>query len=115
MQASLHKAFRHGRTISGCRGSLGYHTLEASPKQPMVTKEDSVGILCQHISLVALGIGSQPEGLRPLWTALAPTSTVAMLAYLTPALAREAVGMRSQADLRVWVVLRRCLWILFAA
>ena len=37
---------------------------------------------------------------RPPWTALAPTLAMAMLAYIIPALAREAVWMCSQALLR---------------
>ena len=55
VQASLHKAFCHGRIISGSRGGLSNHSFKAFPKQTLVAQGDSVGILCQHISLVALG------------------------------------------------------------
>ena len=62
VQANPHEAFSHGRIVSGCRGDLRHHGLQASPKQTLVAKGDSVGILCQYISLVALGTGSHLEG-----------------------------------------------------
>ena len=69
--------------------------LRPSPKQTLVTDGERVGVLCQLISLVWMGMVYDPKGREqhPLWTALAPTSAMANMAYLMPALVKDYLGM----------------------
>ena len=94
-QASLNKPVSHSRIGPGCGCDLGHNSLQALPKQTVGPDGKGVGMLCQLISLAGLGTGAYPQGLCPKGTESTldcptPTYTIAILAKLTPALAREA-------------------------